>query len=161
MTIFGKSISEYIRFQKVMLLLILIVGLGRLGLSLAGVSNGIGRWLSISVAMLLGVIVYAIRVPRTDFGGYRHLLPLIVIQTALAQAIVIGGIILSIVTHKDNIYTAPEFSPPGSGQTWLHVIAHVIVIVVASIVGWGIGSLLMLVVKKSGGSGHQSAAARA
>ena len=39
MTIFGKPLSEYVSFAKVILLLILIVGVARLGLSLAGVKG--------------------------------------------------------------------------------------------------------------------------
>ena len=37
MTIFGKSLSEYVRFQKAILWFIAIVGLGRLALSMAGI----------------------------------------------------------------------------------------------------------------------------
>jgi len=39
MKIFGKTISEYLSFQRYMLLFILIVGLGRLFLSLGGVAD--------------------------------------------------------------------------------------------------------------------------
>ena len=39
MTIFGKSISEYYQFAKGILGLIVLVGIGRLALSLGGVPN--------------------------------------------------------------------------------------------------------------------------
>jgi uncharacterized membrane protein len=161
MKIFGKSLSEYIRFQAPILLLIVVVGLIRLGLSLAGVSNNVGRWFSVSAVLLLGVVVYAVRVPRTGFGSYRHLLPLVAIQTILAQLIVIAGIVIAIYSGKDNIYSAPEYSPQGNGRSWFHVVAHCIAMVVASLIGWGIAALLMLIVNKSSKSEQRSANARA
>jgi hypothetical protein len=46
MKIFGKTLGEYVRFQKTFLILILAVGLARLALSLAGAPNSTVRWLS-------------------------------------------------------------------------------------------------------------------
>ena len=62
MKIFGKTISEYVSFEKWFLILVLIVGLGRLILSLAGVSNSMDKFLSLTVLMLLGIVYYAVTV---------------------------------------------------------------------------------------------------
>ena len=149
MKIFGKSFSEYVGFQKIILWLIVIVGLARLALSLAGVPNSTAKWLSISVVTLLGALYCAIRVHTTGFGSYKHLLPLLVIQNALAHLIVAGSIVLEIVTHKDNIFTAPEYSGNADGKTWLHVVAHLIAgFIVAPLVFWIVGSLILLITKK-------------
>ena len=59
---FGKTLSEYVRFQRPMLLLVAVVGLLRLALSLAGLPNSTVKWLSVSVAGLIGVVYYAVRV---------------------------------------------------------------------------------------------------
>src|SRR4051812_4543147 len=107
MTIFGKTLSQYLKFQRAILLLILAVGLGRLILSLAGVSNSATRWLSISVVALLGLIYYAIRVHTTGFGSYKQLLPLVFVQSVISQGIVVAGIVIAIFTHKDNVFSAP------------------------------------------------------
>src|SRR5438128_10908263 len=120
MTIFGKTLSQYLNFQKYILLLILAVGLGRLILSLAGLPNSATKWLSISVVALIGLVYYAIRVHTTGFGSYKQLLPLIFIQSVVSQAIVIAGIVIAISTHKDNVFSAPEFSGGTDGKTWLH-----------------------------------------
>jgi hypothetical protein len=146
---FGKSFSEYVSFEKVVLWIIAIVGLGRLALSLGGVSNSAARWLSISVVMLLGVVYVSIRVHTSGFGSYKQLLPLIWIQTALAQSIVAGGIVLSIITHKENIFSAPEFSGGGDGKNWGHVGAHLAIgFLIGPLVLWLVGSLILLVTKK-------------
>src|SRR4051812_28759833 len=126
MTIFDKTLSQYLNFQRAILLLIMAVGLGRLILSLAGVSNSATKWLSISVVTLLGLIYYAIRVHTTGFGSYKQLLPLIFIQSVVSQGIIITGIVIAIFTHKDNVFSAPEYSGGTESKPWLHVAAHLI-----------------------------------
>jgi hypothetical protein len=149
MKIFGKSFSEYVRFEKVVLWVIVIVGLGRLALSMGGVANSTAKWLSVSVVIMLGAIYCAIRVHTTGFGSYRHLVVLIWIQDVLAELIVAAGIVLAILTGKDNIFSAPEFSGGSDGKSWGHVGAHLLVgFVIAPLVFWIIGCLILLVIKK-------------
>ncbi|MGH9825394.1 MAG: hypothetical protein ACREDR_19355 [Blastocatellia bacterium] len=75
MKIFGKTVSEYAGFEKWFLILVLLVGLSRLILSLAGVTNSVDKFLSLTVQMLLGVLYFAVRVATSGFGGYKQLLP--------------------------------------------------------------------------------------
>ena len=149
MTIFGKPLSEYVAFAKVFLVLIVIVGVARLGLSLAGVENATVKWLSISIVTLLGLVYYSIRVHTSGFGSYKQLLALIVIQSVVAQAIIIAGIVIAIFTGQDNIFSAPEYSGGGDGKTWLHAGAHLVFgVIFGSLIAWLIGSLILFVTKK-------------
>src|SRR5919106_354220 len=68
--IFGKPFSAYVRFQRGLLLLTLVVGLLRLGLSLAGVPNSKAKWLSVTVVLLASVFYYGVRVHTSGFGSY-------------------------------------------------------------------------------------------
>jgi small basic protein len=150
MTIFGKTISQYLSFQKYILMLIVIVGLARLFLSLGGVPDATTKWLSISVVALIGLVYYSIRVHTSGFGSYKQLLPLIFIQSVVAQAIIIVGIIIAIYTNKDNVFSAPEYSGGSDGKTWLHVLAHLILgTIVGPLIGWLIGCLLLFIAKKA------------
>jgi hypothetical protein len=147
MQIFGKSLSEYVRFQKPILIAILVVGLLRLILSLAGVPVGTVRWLSMTVVALMGVFYYGIQVPRTGFGSYRHLLPLAVIQSTLANGIAITGIVIALTTGQQNVFTAPEFG--GGAPNAFHLFGHVVFgIGIGSLLSWGISSLVMLIARK-------------
>ena len=149
MTIFGKRLSEYVAFAKLFLCLIAIVGIARLGLSLAGVENASVKWLSISVVSLIGMIYYAVRVHTSGFGGYKQLLPILVLQSIVAQAIIIAGIVISIFTGRDNIFSAPEYSGGGDGKTWLHAGAHLVLgVIVGSLIAWLVGCVIMWVTKK-------------
>ena len=155
MKIFGKSLSEYVSFEKGFLILILVVGLARLCLSLAGAPMGAVKFASMTVLMLLGLIYYSVRVHTSGFGSYKQLLPVLALPVILINLITISAIVLAIETGKDNIFTAPEFSPGRtSGRTWAHVGGHLVAMVVLPFVLWGIGALIMLVTRKLTASGQ-------
>lgn len=146
---FGKTLSEYISFAKPILLLIIVVGIARLALSLAGVQNGAVKWLSISAVLFIGLLYFAIRVHTTGFGSYKQLLPLMFLQSVVSQVIIVAGIIIAIETGKDNIFSAPEYSGGGDGKTWLHVGAHIVLGTTAGpLLAWLVGCVIMWVTKK-------------
>jgi hypothetical protein len=145
MKIFGKNLGEYIRYQRAFLIAILVVGLLRLILSMAGLPISTVRLLSMTVLVLIGALYYGIQVPRTGFGTYRHLLPLVFFQAALSNVIAIAGILIAIATGQDNAFTEPEFG----GQGAFHVLGHLVFgIGIGSLLSWAIASLAMLVTKK-------------
>ncbi len=150
MIVFGKPAAEYFSFQKSILILIVVVGLGRLGLSLAGFPNSTARWVSLTVVSVIGIIYCAVKVPRTAFGGYKTLLPLYFVQSMTGNLIISGSIVLAIVTGHTNIYSAPEYSGPTADNPWLHAGAHLLDgLIVGPLLGWLIGSGIMFIVKKA------------
>jgi hypothetical protein len=149
MSIFGKSISEYFAFQKTIMILIILAGFGRLGLSLAGAPPSIVKWVSLTALAGVGIVYCAVKVPRTGFGEYKHLLPLFVMQAGTANFIIAGGIALSALTGTENIYSVPEYSGPMAGSPWLHAGAHILDgLIIGPLIAWLFGSGIMFVVKK-------------
>jgi hypothetical protein len=148
---FGKPLSEYLRFQRAWLIFIGAVGLARLALSLAGVSDAIVMFLSMTAAGWLAVLYYGAAVHTRGFGGYRHLLPLMVFQVALVQAIAVAGILLAIA-GLPNIYAAPEFSGPPfarSANQWSHALAHLTIGMVAPVLlWWGVACLILAITRR-------------
>ena len=146
--IFGKRVSDYVRFQRALLILTLVVGVLRLVLSLAGVPNSTARFLSMTVVLLASALFYGVRVHTTGFGSYRHLLPLLEIQWALATAIVIAAILISAASGTENIFSAPEYG--GTLSVPAHIGGHLLFgLVLGPLVTWAIASLVMLVTKKT------------
>ncbi len=146
---FGKTLAEYLRFQRVILALVVLAFVVRLALSLAGVADTIARWSSVTVVLLAGMVYYGVAVYTRRFGSYKQLYPLMLVQSVVGEGLVALGIVLAILTGRDNIYTVPEYSGGGDGKTWLHVGAHLLLgIVILPLVSWAIGSLIMLVTKK-------------
>ena len=147
MTIFGKKLSEYIAFQKVILIVVAVVGILRLVLSLAGVPDATTKWLSMTVVSLAAVIYFGITVHTKGFGSYRQLLPLMVIQGVAANLIAIVGIVISAVTGTPNIFTANEYG--GTANPAFHIGGHVVGgMIVGPLIAWAVASLVMLITKK-------------
>src|SRR5512143_3590491 len=116
---------------------------------MAGVANTTARWVSVTVVLLVGMVYYGVAVYRRGFGSYKQLYPLMLLQSVIGEGLVALAIVLAILTGRDNIYTAPEYSGGGDGKTWFHVVAHLVIgAVVLPLLSWGIGSLVMLVTKK-------------
>lgn len=150
MTIFGKSVSQYVRFLGPILGFILIVGIARLLLSLAGVSVASAKYFSLTGAWLVGLVFCSITVHTKGFGSYKELLGLVGIQSLVAQAFTAAAVALAIVTAHDNIYSIPEFSGNADGKTWGHVGAHLFLATpILTLAGWLIGSAILFVTKKA------------
>lgn len=145
----GKSVAQYLGFQKVVLALIVIAFLVRLALSLGGAPNSTAKWISVTGVLLLGIVYYGVAVHTKGFGSYKQLYPLMLFQSVLGEGLVALAVLLAIFTGQDNIYTAPEYSGGGDGKNWLHVVAHLVIgAVVFPLISWGIASLVMFVTKK-------------
>src|SRR5262245_44837423 len=152
MQIFGRPLSEYVAFCKPFLILIPIVGIARLALSLGSVPNSEAKWISMTVAVWIGVIYYSIRVHTSGFGSYKELLVIVALQNLMAQAVSIFGIILAILTGTGNIYSAPEYAF-GGGNNWLHLGAHLFIgTTIGSLVPWVFGSAILFATRKLTGS---------
>lgn len=150
MTIFGKRPSEYVGFAKPFLAVILLVGITRLALSLAGAPNSTAKWFSLTTVIWIGVVYYAIRVHTTGFGSYKRLLPICFLLSLTAQVVIVPSIILAIVTGTDNIFSIPENFFGNDGKTWLHVAGHLFIggTTIGPLIGWLAGSVIMFATKK-------------
>src|SRR5262249_5187961 len=147
--IFNKTFSEYFAFQRAIMILILAVGFTRLLLSLAGVSDSIAKWFSLTALAVVGIFYCAVQVPRTGFGGYKHLLPLYWMQAATGNLIIAGGIALSAITGTENIFSRPEYSGPMASNPWLHAAGHLADgFIIGPLIGWLLGAIIMFVVLK-------------
>jgi hypothetical protein len=149
MTVLGKRLSEYVAYSWPFLGLILIVGIARLALPPGGMPHSTAKWLSVTAVMWIGVLYYLIRVPTGSFGSYQHLLPICVLQSPVARAVIVPAIILAIFTGHDNIYTAPEYSFGQDGKTWFHAGAHLLIgTTVGPLISWLVGCVIMFATKK-------------
>ena len=143
---FGKRITEYIDFQKVFLILVAVVGLARLGLSLAGSPNATTRWLSMNVVSWIACFYYGVAVHNRGFGSYRQLLPLGFFQILVQQLVAVLGILLDMAGYA-NVYAAPEFTF-GSAPV-PHLVSHLTIgLVVPPLIFWGVSSLVLRVTRK-------------
>jgi hypothetical protein len=162
MRIFERPLPEYVSFAKPFIVLMLVIGLVRLSVSLAGVPDSAARWISTSAAAWIAVFYYGIRVQTSGFGSYKQLLPVLFLVNAAAQIIAMLGILVAIITGQGNIYTVPEYAFGADGATWLHFFSHLFFGTAAgSVVYWLFGCLIMFVSGKLLPKNSNKAAARA
>jgi len=145
---FQKPYSEYLRFQAPILIVMAIVGLLRLGLSIAGQPDSIVRFVSVSAVGFAGIVYYGVRVRPSGFGTYRHLLPLVFNQGLVANGTAILGIGLAVM-GMPNIYDVTEFRGPfATPQTTptQHALAHMFIgTTVGVLLGWLMSSIVMAI----------------
>jgi len=143
---FGKTYSEYVRFQAPVLIVMAIVGLLRLLLSIAGQPDSLVRYVSVSAVGFAGIVYYGLRVRPSGFGTFRHLLPLVFNQGLVANGLAVLGIGLAAL-GMPNIYDVPEFRGPfaTSETTPLqHAMAHTFIgTTVGALMGWLMSSMVM------------------
>jgi hypothetical protein len=160
---FGKSLSEYVAFQKPILILIAAVWALRLALSLAGVPVSGAQLVSVTGVLVLGALYYGWAVGQKSFGSFKQLYGLNLVQGVFSQTLVALAIVLAMAMGRDNIYSIPEFYPPAQGigilglpmppdgKSWGHAIEHVVVagFIGFPIIGWLLGSLVLLATRKA------------
>src|SRR5262245_35967425 len=148
MRIFGKTVGEYLRFAMGVVVPVVVVGVVRLALSLAGAPVSAAKFFSVTTAALLGVVYLGVKTHTSGFGSYRQLLPLMVITLGAASWVSGIAVVLAIATGTDNIFSIPEYSGGQDGKTVFHAFAHFLIApFVAGLVAWGLSSLVMLVTK--------------
>jgi hypothetical protein len=156
---FGKSLSEYVAFQKPILILIAAVWAVRLALSMAGVPVAGAQVVSVTGVLVLGALYYGWAVGRKGFGSFKQLYGLNLVQGVFSQTLVALAIVLAMALGQDNIYTTPSSIapqgigvlglPPPDGRTWRHAIGrrsgrrHRL-----PIIGWLLGSLVLLATRR-------------
>jgi hypothetical protein len=156
---FGKSLAEYVRFQRNVLLLIGLVWSVRLGLSLAGTPVGVAKFVSITAVLVATALYYPWALHESGFGSYKELYVLALIQGVYSQTLVAAAIVLGIITGEDNIYTIPEFYPPSKGGSSLpvdgknfgHAGAHILIAgaIFIPLAVWLLGSIVLFVLRKA------------
>jgi len=128
---------------------ILLVGIARLALSLGGVPNSTTRWLTMNGVLFFGLFYLAIRVHTTGFGTYKHLLPALVLPCLMLHGVAITGIVIGMITGRDNVFTTPEYAFGQDGKTLLHVGAHLVIGIAAStLINWLMGCLILFITRK-------------
>jgi hypothetical protein len=157
---FGKTLSQYVAFQKPILILITAVFLLRLVVSMAGVPVSGAKFVSVTGVLVLGALYYGWAVGQKGFGSFKQLYGANLVQGLFSQTLIALAIVLAIVIGQDNIYTIPEFYPPSAGNDPLglppdgknfgHAIAHVVVAgaIIFPLVGWLLGSVVHLATRK-------------
>lgn len=148
MPLLGKTLGDYVHFARVVLILTLIVGLARIGLSAAGAPDDVTWWSSMTAVTLAAALYFGARVHTTGFGGYAQLLVLIVLANLTAGIVTAAGILLTPLTGIETILTRQ--TPSGEAVSHVvHAVMHLLTgpTVVAAFY-WIPGAIVLFVTKR-------------
>ena len=172
MSILGKKASEYFRFVRTGMVLILLMGVIRFVVGISGVPyERATHFVSMTILTMVLFLVYGCKAAAKGFGAYRHLLPL---SYALAVAMY-GFIVLAILVegftglpgyfHVHSLHAlaanpnTPTFlsqSIPTFMNVPTHIAGQILAMFVFGFAGWGLASISFFLTRKVRVAGGQA-----
>ena len=145
MKICGHGLRDHIRLLSPLFGIIAAVWVLRLVLDAAGASHRLISVFSVTVASTLAILLAVLLIHLRRFGSFPNVVVSVVLLVVWSQLLVILAIVFSVMTGRENIFTAPEFSAPGDDPHHIrHILGHLTFgIGVASLFGAAVGCLLL------------------
>jgi hypothetical protein len=123
MKIGQRGLGEHLKLLAPLFGLIAAVWALRWILDVASAPPALVRALSVSVSGAVAVLVAVALIHFKRFGGYTSVVVSAFLLILWEQLLIVGAIVVTMVSGKENIYTIPEFDP---GATHLyHITGHI------------------------------------
>jgi hypothetical protein len=125
MRISGRTFSEHIRLLTPLFGIITAVFALRLLLGFVNVPGWLLVTVSISVIVPICIVLMTVLVHFRRFGGYGNIILSTFMLVVWSQLLIVAGILFSVTTGIENIYTYPEFSIGGEDPYHIrHITGH-------------------------------------
>jgi hypothetical protein len=143
MTLFGKKLGEYVRFARVGIILILLVGVARFIVGVSGIPYERATHLvSLTITALALAIVYGARAAATRFGGYRQLLPVAALLALTMYGFIIAAILVEGLGGIHGYFHAPGHGlAPGGIAIRDHIGGQLLAMLFSIGVFWALATL--------------------
>ncbi len=128
--------------------LISAVFLLRLILDAAHLPGLLVRILSLSAVTPLAIILATILLHSRSQATYSRVFAGSFLLVVWTQLLIVFAILFFLATGVDNIYTAPEFSLPNDPNHLHHIGGHLVTIPFATLVGGGVGSMVLWLLRR-------------
>jgi hypothetical protein len=150
MKVNGYGIRDHLRLLAPLFGLLIVAWAARLGLSACHSPLWCSRVVSVTGATAGCVLLAAVLIHFRRFGGYANVVVSSLLLNLWAQLLTVGAIVFAVATGTENIYTAPEFSPPQYAQPYVdpyhlhHIYGHLtFVLGFGTLAGAGVGCLML------------------
>lgn len=131
----GRGIRDHIRLLAPLFGLITLVWALRWALDAAGVSPSVVRVFSVTGATSLAVLIAVWLIHTRGFGSYPNVVVASLLLVVYEQALIVLGVVFSVVTKIDNVFTRREYSIPDDPNHMRHIVGQLT---------FGIGAGLLL-----------------
>src|SRR5437867_7906653 len=150
MKVCGYRLRDHIRLLVPLFALLTGVWALRLILAAAGAPIGLTRYASLTVMGPAVVLLAALLMHERRFGSYTNVVLASFLLNAWAQLLIVAAITFTVVSGKQNIYTAPEFSIPTHDPSHVrHILGHLTFLIgFGTLVGAAEGCLLLWLLRK-------------
>ena len=118
MSIFSKTVGDYVRFVRIGLVLLVGMGLVRFVVGISGVLYERATHLtSVTIVVFLLAIIYGQRAAALRFGGYRHLIPVALVLSGTMYGFIIMAMVMEGLGEIHGFFHSPGsgFAPQGMG----------------------------------------------
>jgi len=123
MTRYGQRLARYARFVRVGMALIVLIGLARFAAGVTGVPyERATHLLSVTITTMVLAVVYGGRAAATGFGGYRHLLPMVVMLALAMYGFIVAAILVEGLGGIHGYFHAPGRGLAPGGMS---VLSHI------------------------------------
>ncbi len=147
MKIGGHGLRDHIHLLMPLFGLIAAVWALRLILDKAGTPHMVVKMVSVTVAGAASILLAALLIHFKAFGSYASVVAATFLLECWQQLLICGSIAFSAITGTSNIYTAPEYSPPGGPAA--HIAGHLTAGVgVGTLLGGAMGCLLLWMLRR-------------
>lgn len=148
MKLFGYRLSDYLRLLAPLFGLIAAVWALRLVLDAAGASPRVVRPVSVTLTGALCILLAVLLMRARRFGGYANVVIAVALLILWEQILIVGAIAFAALSHRENVYSAADFTPPNLSQT-AHIVGHLTFGVGFGILfGSAVGCLFLLLLRK-------------
>ena len=125
MNICGRGLRDHIRLLAPLFGLITLVWALRWGLDAAGVSHGMVRVFSVTVATSLAILISVWLIHTQKFGSYPNVVVASLLLVIYEQVVIVIAIVYSVISKTENVFTEPEFSIAAEDPYHLrHIVGH-------------------------------------
>lgn len=138
-----RTLREHILLLRPLFAVIAAVWLLRLVLGAADCPMGVVRILSVTGVQPLTILLATLLIHHKRFGGYKSVTLASFLLVSWAQILMVAAILFSVATGLENIFSIPEFSFREDPHQVYHMISHMIAILLVGLLGAGMGSLTL------------------
>ncbi|HKS96533.1 MAG TPA: hypothetical protein VJV74_10420 [Terriglobia bacterium] len=148
MNLFGHRLSDYLRLLAPLFGLIAAVWALRLVLDAAGASPHVVRLASVTLTGAVSILLAVLLIRARRLGGYANVVIAVVLLVLWEQMLIASAIAFSALSHTENVYSAPEFTPGHMSQA-AHILGHLTFGVGFGVLfGSAVGCLFLLLLRK-------------
>jgi hypothetical protein len=129
----------------------------RILLDVAGAPLAVVKAFSVTVAVPISILLATLLIHVRRFGGHANVVFAALLLSAWGELLIVAAILISVATGWENIYTAPEFSPPNdTAYHTAHMMGHLTFgIGFQALIGSAMGCILLFMLRRTPSSGSK------